>query len=160
VSWEWKVVASATVVAGALLLAQLVTLVAARGSDRATRYHVRRAAHFGALLAALIAVLAVWHAFAGRAGVVIGLFAAGIAFAMQEVIGALFGWVNILSGRIYRVGDRIELAGVQGDVLDITPLRTKILASPRQRARATRSRRRRSATRCRTRRSSRPCSRG
>ncbi len=46
---------------------------------------------------------------------------------MQEVIGAVAGWFNILSGRIYRVGDRIELGGVRGDVIDVTPLRTKIL---------------------------------
>jgi small-conductance mechanosensitive channel len=127
VSWEWKLVVSGAILAGGVAIAQLVTLVGARGSDRATRYHIRRVAHFAALLVAVIAALIVWNAFSGRAGVVVGLFAAGIAFAMQEVIGALFGWVNILSGRIYRVGDRVELAGVQGDVLDITPLRTKIL---------------------------------
>lgn len=46
---------------------------------------------------------------------------------MQEVIGALFGWVNIVAGRIYTVGDRIEMGGVRGDVMDITPLRTKLL---------------------------------
>ena len=46
---------------------------------------------------------------------------------MQEVIGALAGWANIVSGRIFRVGDRIQMGGVQGDVIDLTPLRTKIL---------------------------------
>ncbi len=37
------------------------------------------------------------------------------------------GWVNITTGSIFRVGDRVEMAGVRGDVIDITPLRTKIL---------------------------------
>jgi small-conductance mechanosensitive channel len=46
---------------------------------------------------------------------------------MQDVIGAFAGWVNILLGRIFRVGDRIEMGGVRGDVIDITPLRTKLL---------------------------------
>jgi cobalamin synthase len=59
---------------------------------------------------------------AGRIGVVLGLLAAGIAFAMQEVIGALAGWANILSGRIFRVGGRIEMGGVRGDVIAVTPL--------------------------------------
>jgi small-conductance mechanosensitive channel len=127
VSWEAKLGLSAAVAIGALAVAHVVALVRTRGSDGPTRYHVRRVAHFAALLVAIVAVLVIWHAFAGRTGVVIGLFAAGIAFAMQEVIGALFGWVNILSGGIYRVGDRVELGGVQGDVIDITPLRTKIL---------------------------------
>jgi small-conductance mechanosensitive channel len=69
----------------------------------------------------------VWRAFAGRVGIVLGVAAAGLAFAMQEVIGALAGGVNIVSGRIYRIGDRVELAGVHGDVVDITPLRTKVM---------------------------------
>ncbi len=75
----------------------------------------------------LIVLAVVWRAFAGRLGVVFGLAAAGVAFAMQEVIGALAGWLNILSGGIFRVGDRIQMAGVQGDVIDITPLRTKVM---------------------------------
>lgn len=57
----------------------------------------------------------------------LGLTAASIAFAMQEVIGALAGWVSILTGRRFRVGDRIQMGGVRGDVLDITPLRAKVL---------------------------------
>jgi small-conductance mechanosensitive channel len=69
----------------------------------------------------------IWRAFAGRIGVVLGLVVAGVAFAMQEVIGALAGWVNVVSGRIFRVGDRLQMGGVQGDVIDLTPLRTKIL---------------------------------
>jgi small-conductance mechanosensitive channel len=69
----------------------------------------------------------VWEVYGARAGIGIGFFAAGLAFALQEVIGAVAGWFNILIGGIYRIGDRIELAGVRGDVIDITPLRTKLL---------------------------------
>jgi small-conductance mechanosensitive channel len=46
---------------------------------------------------------------------------------MQEAIGSVAGWFNIVSGGIYRIGDRVELGGVKGDVIDITPLRTKVL---------------------------------
>jgi small-conductance mechanosensitive channel len=55
--------------------------------------------------------------------VVLGLFAAGVAFAMQEVIGALAGWTRILTGGLFRV----EMAGVRGDGLDVTALRTRLL---------------------------------
>jgi len=98
-----------------------------RAEDVFTRYHLRKSARYGAAALALIALAVVWRPFAGRIGVVVGLAAAGVAFAMQEVIGAIAGWFNILSGRIYRVGDRVEVGGVRGDVIDITPLRTKIL---------------------------------
>ena len=95
--------------------------------DPYARFHARKLARYGIFLAALVAVAIVWRSLAGNVGVILGFAAAGIAFAMQEVIGAIAGWFNITSGRIYRVGDRIELGGVRGDVIDITLLRTKML---------------------------------
>ena len=76
---------------------------------------------------ALIAVGILWRPFAGQLGLVLGLITAGLAFAMQEVIGALAGWFNIVSGSVYHVGDRVQVGGVRGDVIDITPLRTKVM---------------------------------
>lgn len=115
-----------------VLVAVVVAVVGAwaagrRAQDSFARYYLRKAARYAAFALALIALAIVWRPFAGRIGVVLGLAAAGVAFAMQEVIGAVAGWFNILSGRIYRVGDRVEVGGVRGDVIDITPLRTKIL---------------------------------
>ncbi len=117
------------VILGATLLVglALAPLVTRRIEDPYARYHLRKAVRFTLFALALIAVAIVWRPFAGRIGVVVGLAAAGIAFAMQEVIGAVAGWFNILLGRIFSVGDRIEMGGVRGDVIDVTPLRTKIL---------------------------------
>lgn len=102
-------------------------LASRRVDDPYNRYYVRKAVHYGAVVLLLIGLAILWRPFAGRIGVVVGLAAAGVAFAMQEVIGALAGWVSILTGRQFRVGDRIQMGGVRGDVLDITPLRTRIL---------------------------------
>ena len=123
-----KLVSTAAVLAVAVVLAMVVGRLAAwRVADPYSRYYARKAVHYLVGLAAIVVVALIWRAFAGRLGVVLGLGAAGVAFAMQEVIGALAGWVNIVSGRIFRVGDRIQMGGVQGDVIDLTPLRTKIL---------------------------------
>lgn len=123
-----RAVTSAAVVVVAMLLAAVVGRVAGRRVDDAyTRYHVRKAVRYGIAVIAVLVLAVVWRPFAGRIGVVLGLTAAGVAFAMQEVIGAIAGWFNIISGRIYRVGDRVQVGGARGDVVDITPLRTKIL---------------------------------
>lgn len=123
-----RLVTSVPIAIAAFLLALLAApLFLRRVRDPYTRYNARKAVRFGVFVVALIALAIVWRPFAGRLGIVLGLMAAGIALAMQEVIGALAGWFNILSGRILRVGDRIEMGGVKGDVIDITPLRTKIL---------------------------------
>ncbi len=102
-------------------------LVASRFSDNASRYYGRKFTRYAVGTITFIVLAVVWRAFAGRLGVVFGLAAAGVAFAMQEVIGAVAGWLNILSGGIFRVGDRIQMGGVRGDVIDITPLRTKVM---------------------------------
>lgn len=98
-----------------------------RVEESYARYHLRKAVSYAFVVLAIVALAFLWKPFAGRITVVLGLFAAGLAFAMQEVVGAIAGWFNILTGRIFRVGDRIEMGGVRGDVIDITPLRTKIL---------------------------------
>lgn len=102
-------------------------VVSRRFDDPFGRYYAKKVAHYSIGLLAMIVLAVTWRAFAGRAAVVLGLATAGVAFAMQEVIGALAGWFNILSGRIFRVGDRIQMGGVHGDVIDVTPLRTKIM---------------------------------
>ena len=102
-------------------------LVSRRFEDSHSRYYSRKLLRYVIGILTVLSLAVVWKAFAGRAAVVLGLAAAGLTFAMQEVVGAVAGWFNILSGRIFRVGDRIQMGGVRGDVIDITPLRTKIL---------------------------------
>ncbi len=100
---------------------------AARRDDQYRKYYARKIAHYVVAVIALIGLGILWRPFAGQLGLVLGLVTAGLAFAMQELIGAFAGWFNIVSGSIFRVGDRVQLGGVRGDVIDITPLRTKVM---------------------------------
>ncbi|TFH21425.1 MAG: mechanosensitive ion channel family protein [Acidimicrobiales bacterium] len=87
-----------------------ITLVV---SDDQQRNHKRTNAR--------VMIEAAWDLIADNASV------EGKPFAMSEVIGALAGWFNIVSGSICKVGDRVQVGGVRGDVIDITPLRTKVM---------------------------------
>ena len=121
-------IATAAIVVVALVVVLVGRVVIERRStDRFTTYHGRRVLRNVVLIFSLVAIAITWHAFAGRGGLVIGLATAGVAFAMQEVIGAVAGWFNVVSGRIYRVGDRVSVGGVNGDVIDVSPLRTKLM---------------------------------
>ncbi|MGI8631979.1 MAG: mechanosensitive ion channel family protein [Solirubrobacterales bacterium] len=91
------------------------------------RYWAPRLITYVVTTVAIVGLIIVWAPLGGRLTTIIGFAAAGLAFAMQEVIGAAFGWINILAGRIYTVGDRISVGTVQGDVIDISPLRTKVM---------------------------------
>ena len=123
-----RLVTSAVIIAVAIVLAVLVGRLLARKADDAyARYYARKITRYFFALITVVVLAIVWRAFAGRAGIVLGLATAGVAFAMQEVIGAIAGWFNIVSGRIFRVGDRIQMGGVRGDVIDVSPLRTKVM---------------------------------
>ncbi len=118
---------AAIAVVGVMVSELVGRLLARRTDDVYSRYYARKLTRYAVAVLVLVALAVLWRAFAGRVGVVLGLATAGLAFAMQEVVGAIAGWFNIVSGRIFRVGDRIQMGGVRGDVIDITPLRTKVM---------------------------------
>ena len=118
----------AIVVVALLLRAALAPLARRRFRDDAfRRYWAGKLVSYVIAVVGTVFFIALWAPLGGQLSVILGFATAGVAFAMREVIGSLFGWLNIMLGRIYTVGDRIEIAGVRGDVLDITPLRTKVL---------------------------------
>jgi small-conductance mechanosensitive channel len=49
----------------------------------------------------------------------LGLLSAGIAIALKDIIANFVGWVFILWRRPFEIGDRIEIDGQKGDVIDI-----------------------------------------
>ncbi len=127
-SVEGKLVTTLVIVLAAVVIGAVAGRVAAhRVADRYHKYYARKVVHYVVVVPALVGIGIVWRPFAGQLGLVLGLMAVGLAVAMQEVIGALAGWFNIVSGSIYRVGDRVEVGNVRGDVIDITPLRTKLM---------------------------------
>lgn len=63
----------------------------------------------------------------GGITVTLGVAGAGIAFALREVITSIAGWVGILLGGFYKTGDRVQLGGIKGDVIDIGILRTTLM---------------------------------
>lgn len=57
----------------------------------------------------------------------LGLAGAGVTFALREVIVSFAGWFAILFGDFFKVGDRVLLGGIKGDVIDLGVLRTTIM---------------------------------
>lgn len=53
----------------------------------------------------------------------LGLLAAGVAIALADVLKNLAGWLFIVLRRPFRNGDRIEIGGNTGDVIDIRVFR-------------------------------------
>jgi len=110
-----------------LLARVLLRTVAGKVKDSDTRYRVRKAISFFAFLVGFFLVAAVLSDQLGSLTVALGVAGAGIAFALQEVIASVAGWVAVSFGRFYRTGDRVKLGGIMGDVIDIAVLRTTLM---------------------------------
>ena len=72
-------------------------------------------------------ILIVWLGIGSNFTVAMGILGAGIAFASQEVIGSFAGYVTIVTGNLFRIGDRVRMGNVVGDVLDVSLLRTTVM---------------------------------
>ncbi|MFN7660750.1 MAG: mechanosensitive ion channel family protein, partial [Dolichospermum sp.] len=95
--------------------------------DSDLRYRIRKAITFvGYAIMALLIVL-IFSDSLGKLTVIFGVIGAGVAFALQEVIGSFAGWVAISFGQFYKPGDRVLLGGIMGDVIDISILRTTLM---------------------------------
>jgi small-conductance mechanosensitive channel len=56
----------------------------------------------------------------------LGLIGFGLTLALQRPILSMAGWAAIRFGRLFREGDRIEVEGMVGDVLEVTLFKTKL----------------------------------
>ena len=95
--------------------------------DSDTRYRTRKTINFTGYVIMLLFALFVFNGRLGQFTVIFGVVGAGIAFALQEVIGSFAGWVAISLGQFYKPGDRVQLGGIMGDVIDISILRTTLM---------------------------------
>ena len=57
----------------------------------------------------------------------IGLLTAGITITLQELILSIAGSVYIFLVKVYKPGDRIEINGIKGDVIDIDSVYTTMM---------------------------------
>ena len=57
----------------------------------------------------------------------LGVASAALVISLQDVCAAMFGWFVIMSSGKVKIGDRVEIDGTRGDVLDIQLLRTTLL---------------------------------
>ena len=98
-----------------------------RIKDSDARYRARKSVAFGGYLLAVVVLSAVFSEKLGNLTMALGVAGAGIAFALQEVIASVAGWFAISLAGFYKVGDRVQLGGIKGDVIDIGVLRTTLM---------------------------------
>lgn len=87
--------------------------------DTKIYYKTKKLINYIMVLFSVILIGRVWFLGVSSVTTVVGLFSAGVAIAMKDLIMNIAGWGYILYSTPFRVGDRIEIEGVSGDVIDI-----------------------------------------
>lgn len=96
-------------------------------NDNDNRYRAKKFSSFIGYFLTIVLITVVYSDKLGGLTVALGVAGAGIAFALQEVIASFAGWLAIMFGGFYKTGDRVQLGGIKGDVMDIGVLRTTIM---------------------------------
>lgn len=116
---------------GVLLLRAAIVaagrLITGRHRNERVMFWTRQGASLAAAILAIVVVLSIWFDDPQRLTTGLGLFSAGLAVALQRVVTALAGYVVIMRGNTFTVGDRITMGGVRGDVIALTFTQTKIM---------------------------------
>jgi small-conductance mechanosensitive channel len=124
----WRILGTVAVVAGWLLAMRLVRRVLARTVDDLTsRFSMARIASYVVGLIGVLLIARLWIQGIAGLATYLGLVSAGIAIALQDLITNMAGWLFILVRRPFKIGDRIEVGGHAGDVVDIRPFRFVML---------------------------------
>ena len=97
-----------------------------RGTAR-TEFWARQVVRVAIVMLLLIGVASLWFDDPTRLATAAGLVTAGLAVALQKVITAVVGYLVILRGHIFQVGDRIVMGGVRGDVIALSFTKTPLM---------------------------------
>lgn len=123
-----RVLVTLGVLVVAFILARLGRRVAARYVETpARRFRVSKVIGRTTALVALLLVVGLWTPDLGGLFTLLTVIGAGLAIAMREVLLSFVAWVDIALRSPYERGDRIEVNGVKGDVIDIRLLHTTLM---------------------------------
>ena len=113
-----------------LLAALLLRRVAARRVHEADELYSLRG-FIMRVTVGLIVVYFVLVVFAGSNArsivTILGLLGAGIAVALQDIIASFVAWFFVIGARGFRIGDRIRIGDIKGDVVDVGMLRSTVV---------------------------------
>ncbi len=90
-------------------------------------FWTRQGIHLATAILIIVGLLSIWFNDPTRLTTFLGLVSAGLAFALQRVVTAIAAYFVILRGKTFNVGDRIRMAGVRGDVIDLGFIQTTIM---------------------------------
>lgn len=115
----YKIIGSlVTVIALWLIRFIAIRLVNRNIEDRGAQYRWRKNLTYFTVFLGLLIIGRIWFEALGSVATFFGLLSAGLAIALREPVSDLAGWLFIIWRHPFKVGDRIQIGEVKGDVID------------------------------------------
>lgn len=99
--------------------------------ELATRRTIGAIARYTLLTVGVVALMQTYGINLSTFNFLAGAFAVGVGFGLQNIFQNFISGLIIMFERPVKIGDRIELGAVQGDVVDIGARRTTVLTNDR-----------------------------
>jgi len=97
----------------------VIRIVSHKTEDPYTRYHWRKSTVYLVGVTGLLIVGRIWFAGVQSIATFLGLLTAGLAIALQDLVKSVAGWIFLMWRKPFITGDRIQVGGHAGDVIDI-----------------------------------------
>jgi small-conductance mechanosensitive channel len=102
-------------------------LLKKRLPDNAIRYKTQKGIEILGYLFLILITISYFTGSIQDFGLAVGLLTAGITITLQEIILSLTGSFYIFIVKVYKPGDRIQINGIKGDVIDIDSIYTTMM---------------------------------
>jgi len=112
---------------GYLSMFILVRVINRRVKDLKLKHLTRRNIVYILNVLIILYIVFLWVQNISSITIFLSVISAGVVLVLQEPILSIAGWFFILLRRPFEVGDRVELAAVKGDVIDIRMFQTSLL---------------------------------
>lgn len=90
-------------------------------------YRARKITAYVATIVGGVTLGFIWLEAFSDFGTYLGLVSAGVAIALADLLKDMAGWVYILTRRPFRTGDRVEINGTRGDLIDVRLFRFTLM---------------------------------
>jgi small-conductance mechanosensitive channel len=97
-----------------------------RSGDQ-VRFWLRQLINGVLTLVLLLGTMSIWFEQPDRLAAALGIITVAVGFALQRVILAIAGYFVILQGKTFRIGERVEIGDVRGDVIAIGFVHTTLM---------------------------------
>lgn len=112
----------------AYLIAALTTRIINKNiKDLKKRHSARKFTVYTTTFLSILIIIPVWINKSTSLTTILGLMGAGLTLALHQPILSIAGWLLILIRKPYETGNRIEVGGIKGDVVDIRLFYTSVL---------------------------------